>query len=218
MNVRDAHRSNVIVQTQGNIVVNVEREPVRLSKFRLQLASLRPFVLVSALVGLAGLGFAEQARLIEGRELRSSGRLDLLQTQIEALSAASSRQASDIDRVVEKVGHVEDDVAALPAMVKATVQASTSTLVGAMSNLELRPSFQNLYAAASGFQSDVENASAKLQPASAARVNSDFEPRRNRQPLFRRRFGRYGGLTPANAVSGGSLEQDTEPLVPTSEP
>lgn len=218
MDLKDAHRSNVLVQTQGNIVVNVEREPTRVSAVRLLLIRSRPILLGSALVAFVGFSLAEQAHLVDKRERRGLTRLDQLEAQIQVLSKATELQEGHVERMVQKIDHVNNDVAALPAMIEATVQRSTSSLVDAMSNLQLRPSFQSLYVAASGFQSDVETTPAKVQPASVAKP-TDAEPRRHRQPSFRRSFGRSYGLTPTNtSAAGAALGQEDGGPAPVSEP
>lgn len=216
MEVKDAHRSNVLVQTQGNIVVNVEREPARLSAVRLFLVRSRPVFIGSTLVTLLGVGLAAQAHFVEKRELRSARQIDRLEAQVAALSAAFTQQASHVDHMVEKVDRIENDVAALPALVETTVQRSTSSVVDAISNLELKPSFQNLYVAGSGFQSDVENAPAKLQTASAMRPN-EVEPRRRRPSSFRRTLSHHDAVVPSNALSSAPGQEEATP-VPTSEP
>ena len=169
-------------------------------------------------MALAGLALAEQARFSEKRELRSVRRLDQLEAQVQALTAASTLQAGQVDRMAERVDHIRDNVVDLPALVETTVQRSTSSLVTAMSSLALKPSFQNLYVPASGFRSDDETGPANLQPVLTARPSGDFGPRRHRQPNLRRRVGRHDGVTPVDAANGAGLGQDTEASVPASEP
>lgn len=219
MTVKGAQRSNVLVQTQGNIVVNVEREPDARHAIRRLLVRSRSMLVSSALVMVVGLCLAEQARLIESRELRSVERIRALQAEIQALSEASALQGSHVDRMAERLDHIEDGVAALPSMIQVMVHQGTSSVVDAMSNLELRPSFQNLYAAASGFQSDADTVPAKLQfVAAAGRPGMEVEPRRHRQPSVRKRIDASAGSQPTDGAAGAVPGQDDDRQLPLSEP